>query len=79
LPHPDVALSQAATLASAGYPRLGLKHLEYLDTLPEPRKTGFSMSRIHARVLLRQNYWHHEIAYLRKALDAEVAGEAPSP
>jgi len=79
LPHPDVALSQAATLASAGHPKLGLKHLEYLDTLPEPRKTGFSMSRIHAWVLLRQNYWQHEIAYLRKALNAEVAAEVPSP
>jgi hypothetical protein len=79
LPHPDVALSQAATLASAGYPRMGLKHLEYLDTLPKPRRAGFSMSRIHAWVLLRQNYWQHEIAYLRKALDAEVADEVPSP
>ena len=78
VPHPDVALSQAATLASAGYPELGLKHLAYLDTLPAPHKTGFSMSRIHAWVLQRQGYWRHETAYLRTALDAGANAETPS-
>ena len=72
LPRVDVALSQAATLASAGYPKLGLKHLDYLDTLPTPHKTGFSMSRVHAWVLTRQGYWQNEIEHLRTAMTASA-------
>lgn len=70
LPDAGVALSQAATLASTGYPRLGVEHLDYLDILPASNRAGFNMAHVHAWVLRRQDYWPHEIAYLRKMLDA---------
>lgn len=75
-PQPGTALSQAATLASAGYPELGLAHLDYFNTLPKPHASGFGMQRIHAWVLQRQNYWQHEMAHLRKALQAAAAAPA---
>jgi hypothetical protein len=74
-PTADAALNQAATLASAGYPGLGLKHLDYFHTLPAPPRAGLSMARVHAWVLQRQDYWQHEIAYLRKTLESGAAAE----
>jgi hypothetical protein len=68
-PNPATALSQAATLGSAGYPCLGLDHLDHFAALPKPPETGFGMARIHAWVLKRQDYWRHEIANLRRELD----------
>lgn len=77
-PYPGTALGQAAMLASAGYPRFGLAHLDYFDTLPKPPAPGFSMQRFHAWVLQRQGYWQHEVAHLRNAMDTAVrAGTAP--
>lgn len=77
-PYPGTALGQAAMLASAGYPRLGLAHLDYFETLPRPPAPGFGMQRVHAWVLQRQGYWQHELAHLRKAMEtAARAGAAP--
>jgi hypothetical protein len=77
-PHPGTALGQAAMLANAGYPRLGLAHLDYFETLPRPPAPGFGMQRIHAWVLQRQGYWQHEVAHLRGAMETAVrAGAAP--
>lgn len=78
LPRPETALSQAATLAVAGYPSLGLAHLNYLATLPPPSKPGFGMPRIHAWVLQRQGYWQHEVVYLRRSLESS-APALPKP
>lgn len=78
-PYIGAALAQAATLASAGFPELGLKHLEYMDTLPKRQAKGLGMSRIHQWVLTRQDYWPRETAHLRKALDAGVAAKRSSP
>jgi tetratricopeptide (TPR) repeat protein len=71
-PQPAGALRQAASLAAAGYPELGLKHLDYFETLPTTQWHGYSMSRIHAWVLERQGYWRHEIDRLRSSLAADA-------
>lgn len=76
-PSPATALSQAATLGSAGYPCLGLNHLDHFTTLPKPQEAGFGMARIHAWVLQRQGYWPHEIVNLRHELD--TASQSPCP
>jgi hypothetical protein len=78
-PRPATALGQAAQLASAGYPKLGLAHLDYFETLPKPHASGFGMPRLHAWVLQRQHYWQHEITHLRKSMQAAASGPAPSP
>jgi|SRR6185437_12733677 len=75
-PRAETALSQAATLASAGYPNLGLAHLDSFNTLPKSPAPGFGMPHIHAWVLQHQGYWRHEIAYLRSRL--ETAARAQS-
>jgi tetratricopeptide (TPR) repeat protein len=72
MPQPGSALRQAASLAAAGYPELGLKHLDYFETLPTSRWHGYAMSRIHAWVLERQGYWPHEIERLRSSLAADT-------
>ena len=77
-PQPATALGQAATLARAGYPNLGLAHLDYFETLPRSHAPGFGMPRIHAWVLQRQHYWQHEIAHLRQSMQAAVSTETPS-
>jgi tetratricopeptide (TPR) repeat protein len=78
-PYVGAGLSQAATLASAGFPELGLKHLDYLDTLPKKQTKGLGMPRVHQWVLTRQDYWPRETAHLRKALDAGAAAKRSSP
>lgn len=77
-PGPATALGQAATLGSMGYPCLGLNHLDHFATLPKPRETGFGMARIHAWVLQRQGYWHHEIADLRHKLRTASPSSCPA-
>jgi hypothetical protein len=78
-PNAASAYDQAHALGSAGYPRLALKLLDHYDTLPKPRASGFGMPRLHAWVLRRQHYRQHEIAHLRKSLQAAASGDAPSP
>jgi len=76
-PRPEIALRQAATMAEAGYPKLGLAHLDYLATLPKSPRPGLGLQRVHAWVLQRQGYWQHEVVHLRKSLEA-AAATAPS-
>ncbi|NID05211.1 tetratricopeptide repeat protein [Luteibacter jiangsuensis] len=69
-PTPQAALEQAAALGRAGAPGLGLRHLAYFKTLPEPPGRGPStaMAWLHDRVLERQGYWRNEIDHLNAAL-----------
>jgi tetratricopeptide (TPR) repeat protein len=75
-PNASTALSQAATLGAAGYPRLGLAHLDYFATLPPRPKPGLGMPRVHAWVLREQGWWQKETSYLRKNLEADAAARA---
>ena len=77
VPRPGTALAQAATLGAAGYPALGVAHLDYFGTLVVPHETGLSMRHIHAWVLHKQDWWRTQTAYLRARLEADVA-KAPS-
>lgn len=66
---PGAALNQAALLGSAGYPREGLAHLDYYQTLQRqqiPPSSG--MPWLHAKVLQEQDYWPKEIRRLRDTL-----------
>lgn len=68
-----VALQQAAQLGSAGYPALGLAHLDHLDQQhARVRNPKMGMARIHAWVLRRQHYWQKEQDHLRATLRADV-------
>ena len=71
-PKPDTALDQAAALGASGCPSLGLKHLDYFETLKQPA-ASFGMPRVHAWVLARQDYWPHETARLRQTLESDAA------
>ena len=79
-PRPDTALEQAAILGSAGYPKLGLAHLDYWRSLPPERAPDLGMPILHAWVLRKQHYWEIETAHLRASLaDAIAAKPAASP
>jgi hypothetical protein len=70
---PDGALLQAALLGSAGFPALGVEHLEYYKTL-QPADRGFrGMPAIHAWLLQKLGYWSSEFDHLEGQLreDAE--------
>ena len=72
LPAPAKALRQAAMLGDAGYPELGLRHLEMCSpTCGELPDWSAGMPAIHARLLDSQGYWKAEIAHLRRTL-AEI-------
>ncbi|WHZ19245.1 MAG: hypothetical protein OJF55_001394 [Rhodanobacteraceae bacterium] len=73
---PGAALQQAAYLGAHGYPRLGLDHLDYFDTLPPGPKPGVGMPRIHAWVLRKQGWWETETAYLRRTLVQDAKAKA---
>jgi tetratricopeptide (TPR) repeat protein len=69
---PSAGLSQAAQLASAGYYRQALEHLDRLDRLWRPERiTGLNMASVHAWLLWRSGYWQHEIDHLRKQILAD--------
>jgi tetratricopeptide (TPR) repeat protein len=72
-PSPQMAFEQAAQLGSAGYPALGLSHLNsfegYSWTKPA---TIFGMPRLHAWVLHKQRYWDTELVYLRATLQGDL-------
>jgi hypothetical protein len=70
------ALQQAAYLGSHGYPKLGLAHLDYFDTLPPGPKPGLGMPRIHAWILRQQGWWPRETARLRRTLQQDAAAKA---
>ena len=71
---PSAGLSQAAQLASAGYYRQALEHLDHLERVWHPeRTTGLSMASLHAHLLSRSGYWRHEIDHLRRHILADDA------
>lgn len=67
-PSQGLALEQAATLGSAGYPTEGLEHLAVLDKIPPPPKPGIGMPALHAWILDNQGYWPRERARLESTL-----------
>lgn len=75
-PRPDAALQQAATLGAAGYPQLGLDHLDDYATLPPAAQPARGMPRIHAWVLRQQHYWQRETARLRATLTTDATARA---
>ncbi|WP_329742491.1 tetratricopeptide repeat protein [Dyella sp. A6] len=69
--HPSFALQAAATLGSAGYPKLGLSLLNHYQRVQhQEMPPGFGMPMLHAWILKRQHYWPSEIAALQKQLNA---------
>ena len=75
-PRPDTALEQAAILGAAGYPRLGLAHLDYWRTLPPPQEPATGMPCIHSWILREQHYWQDESERLRATLHADAAAQS---
>jgi len=75
----SAALDQAAELGAAGYPQLGLQHLEHYDSNRAAEATpAIGMPRIHAWVLQCQHYWPKELARLRATLTEDAAHQASS-
>jgi tetratricopeptide (TPR) repeat protein len=79
---PALALKGAAVLASAGYPKQGLRLLDHYELVKEqamPRR--FGMPVLHEWVLSRQQYWPNELAHLRHQLnlDARAANVNTGP
>lgn len=76
LPRQEVALQQAALLASARHPDLALCHLSGYS-LPEAAQTPWhDMQHLHNWLLQRRNYWGNEFAHFRAQaeLDAQELG-----
>ncbi len=72
-PTPDGALLQAALLGAAGFPALGLQHLQYYKSL-QPADRGFrGMAAVHAWLLQRQGYWTEEFERMEDLLRADAA------
>ena len=71
LPTPAKALAQAALLAEAGHPELGIRHLDKCSPTcgALPAWTN-GMPALHARLLQSESYWETEIATLKKDLAA---------
>ncbi|HEU0197844.1 MAG TPA: hypothetical protein VFQ88_11610 [Nevskiaceae bacterium] len=72
-PTADTALAQAAILGTAGHQHLALCELGLLKRYPPVAPGGFSMRRVHAWVLKKQDYWPHEIHYLRDQLSHDLS------
>jgi len=81
LPRAKAVLRQAALLATAGRPDLGLKHLEDYERLPQPRLRPWpTMAHLHAWLLQRDGYWEREVArmHVQLAEDARAVHAAPT-
>ncbi|GLQ50371.1 hypothetical protein GCM10010872_18200 [Dyella flava] len=75
----SAALEQAAMLGAAGYPALGLAHLDHYDAERDREaQPDFGMPRLHAWVLQRQQYWPREMAHLRVTLQRDATRQAIS-
>lgn len=75
----SAALKQAAMLGAAGYPALGLAHLDHYDSERNSEaQPDFGMPRLHAWVLQQQQYWPHEMARLRATLQRDATRQATS-
>lgn len=74
-PNAGMALSQAASLGAAGYPDLGLAHLDYYRQFPSTplHHPGNGMPWVHDQVLARQDYWNLELAHLHDTLAKHAA------
>jgi tetratricopeptide (TPR) repeat protein len=69
---PGAGLMQAAELASAGYPRQALEHLDHLEKVWQPARTpSLNMASLHVWLLWRMGYWQHEIDHLREQIEAD--------
>ena len=80
LPRASTALRQAALLATAGDPDLGLRHLDRYGRLPQPaRRPWPTMAHLHAWLLQRDGYWERELERLRAQLAEDVAAMHPAP
>jgi tetratricopeptide (TPR) repeat protein len=74
---PGSALQQAALLGASGFPQQGLAHLDhYASEQKSKSRPGFGMSRLHAWVLERQNYWPNELQRIRKTLQEDANAQA---
>jgi tetratricopeptide (TPR) repeat protein len=70
---PELATRQAAQLAEHGFYGQALQLLDDFERMPRRRtQGGWNMTRVHAWVLARQNYWPNEIAVLRSKLRAAL-------
>ena len=76
VPDRGTTLAQAAALGIAGYPDLGLQHLDFAEGHPLYATPPLGMARIHSWVLNRQHYWEHETEHLRAVLSADAAAKA---
>jgi hypothetical protein len=70
---PDMALQAAATLGAAGYPTQGLRLLDhYRQIQKNAMPPGIGMPMLHEWVLVRENYWPHELAHLQLQLSLDA-------
>jgi hypothetical protein len=77
---PDRAAVQASMLASKGYYRQALAHLDHYDALPKRvSRPGDGMAWLHQWILERQGYWPNEFAVLRAKLREEIAKAPLAP
>lgn len=77
--HESTALEQAALLGSKGFPRQGLAHLDHFEAVREQAAPAvFGMSRLHAWVLQRQQYWPKELTHLRATLRGDATSQTIS-
>jgi tetratricopeptide (TPR) repeat protein len=80
LPRAKTALRQAALLATAGRPDLGLEHLEDYERLPQPQLRPWpTMANVHAWLLQRDGYWDREVARMHAQLAEDVRAMHAAP
>jgi tetratricopeptide (TPR) repeat protein len=73
-PRPDVALRQAALLASAGIPQAGLEELDYYSHVEKQAGEApvHDMQTLHRYLLRRDGFWTREVDHLRGTLQADL-------
>ena len=70
-PRPEIALRQAALLATDGRADLALRHLDTYAAHPQaPKRFGISAAQLHAWLLQRMEYWPNELQHMRETLAA---------
>jgi hypothetical protein len=73
-PNPSTAARQSALLASRGWPRLGLRHLDHFDSLkPRIERPRPGMAMVRAWVLRKQRFWEIEEEVLRRRMHEDIA------
>jgi len=77
-PTPDTALYEAARLGSAGYPNTGIALLNYWETLHPSRPHGLNVRHLKTLWLDHLGYYSHEVARLRRTLQADATKEKAS-